>query len=279
VPGRFRPEEEWARRVVQLELSRTVELNDDGSADGLYDLRVGPRSQPDIAIECVRAIDRVFTESWNAGPGKGRHELGVRGDWLIVSRVDIRQKTLLSQLPPILEQLFAWSALDVSTRFGRGQVSDAYLNYLRSMGIVSAHCYNPEGTGGVHLTFPGCAMWVDKHGESVAGWLRDFLLAQEQRDVLVKLERSEALEKHVVVIPTLSGATDVVTSYLTDGMIHLPGSSVELPEPITAVWLTPTHAPRGLLWKGGSWRFIAYPGPGALRGSVRMPRQPHRPVV
>jgi hypothetical protein len=63
--------EEWARRVVENTLKRTVVLNDDGSAPGMYDLRIGPSDAPEIAIECTGVVDPDFTETWNVGTGEG----------------------------------------------------------------------------------------------------------------------------------------------------------------------------------------------------------------
>ena len=57
--------EEWARHIVAKELKRAVELNDDGSVPSMYDLRIGPFDAPEVAIECVGAINSAFTETWN----------------------------------------------------------------------------------------------------------------------------------------------------------------------------------------------------------------------
>jgi len=49
----------------------------------MYDLRIGTVEAPDVAIECVGAVDPVRAETWNAGPGKGPLRLTVKGDWII----------------------------------------------------------------------------------------------------------------------------------------------------------------------------------------------------
>ena len=78
--------EEWARRIVEKDLKRAVVVNDDNSAPGMYDLRVGPADAPEIAIECVGAVDAAFTETWNMGPAKGALQLTVRGNWTVEIR-------------------------------------------------------------------------------------------------------------------------------------------------------------------------------------------------
>jgi hypothetical protein len=64
--------EEWARRIVQKALNRAVHLHDDNSQPSMYDLRIGPADAPEVAIECVGAVNRTYTETWNVGPAKAR---------------------------------------------------------------------------------------------------------------------------------------------------------------------------------------------------------------
>jgi hypothetical protein len=52
--------EEWARRIVEKELNRAVVINDNGSAPGMYDLRVGPADAPEVAIE--GSVARITSE-------------------------------------------------------------------------------------------------------------------------------------------------------------------------------------------------------------------------
>jgi hypothetical protein len=76
--------EEWARRIVAKELGRTVVINDDGSAPGMYDLRVGSADAPEVGIECVGAVDQTYAQTWNVGPAKGPLQVSIKGDWMVV---------------------------------------------------------------------------------------------------------------------------------------------------------------------------------------------------
>lgn len=58
--------------------------NDDNSRPSMYDLRRGPKGRPDIAIECVAAVDPISTETWNLGPARGPMALSTKGDWVVV---------------------------------------------------------------------------------------------------------------------------------------------------------------------------------------------------
>ncbi len=69
--------EQWAQQIIEKELNCPVVIHDDGSQPGMYDLRIGSAEAPDVAIECVGAVDSVFTETWNVGPGRGPLRLAV----------------------------------------------------------------------------------------------------------------------------------------------------------------------------------------------------------
>ena len=71
--------ESWAQKIVQDELQESVVVHDNNSQPGMCDLRIGPAECPTLAIECVGAVDRVRTETWNVGPGRGPLTAGVAG--------------------------------------------------------------------------------------------------------------------------------------------------------------------------------------------------------
>src|SRR5690349_2042959 len=99
--------EEWARRIVQKELKRKVELNDDGSKSGMYDLRIGLSDNPQVAIECVGAVNAAFTETWNVGPAKGPLELSIKGDWTVTINSAARVKVINRRIEQLLLELEA----------------------------------------------------------------------------------------------------------------------------------------------------------------------------
>ena len=63
--------EEWARQIIERVLKQAAFINDDGSQNSMYDLRVGPPDKPLITIEVGGAVDSSFTETWNVGPARG----------------------------------------------------------------------------------------------------------------------------------------------------------------------------------------------------------------
>src|SRR5918992_6228603 len=93
--------EECARRILQRELRRPVVLHDDGRRPGLYDLRVGDAEAPDIAIECVGAVDSVRTETWNIGPAQGPRQYDLSRDWHVVLRPNAPVSKIESKLETV----------------------------------------------------------------------------------------------------------------------------------------------------------------------------------
>src|SRR5688572_17752642 len=96
--------EECARRILQRELERPVVLHDDGRRPAMYDLRVGDVDAPEIAIECVGAVDSVRAETWNVGPAKGPLQFDLKRDWRVVLRPGAPVNKIESKLERVLQE-------------------------------------------------------------------------------------------------------------------------------------------------------------------------------
>lgn len=96
--------EEYARRILQRELRRPVVLHDDERKPALYDLRVGDLDAPEIAIECVGAVDSVRTETRNEGPAKGPRQFDLSRDWHVVPRPNAPVSKIERKLEKVLQE-------------------------------------------------------------------------------------------------------------------------------------------------------------------------------
>ena len=76
--------------------------HDDGSANSMYDLRIGPAYAPEVASECVGAVDPILTNTWNVGPVRGPLKLALAGDWSIIIRRNARIKAIKQRIEPLL---------------------------------------------------------------------------------------------------------------------------------------------------------------------------------
>lgn len=246
--------EEWARQIVEKDLRRTVVINDDGSAPGMYDLRVGPVDAPELAIECVGAVNQIYTETWNVGPARGPLLLSVRGDSTVEIAPTARVKAVKKGLEQLLQELENRGYYNVYVDY-RLEWQDAELfGKFESLNIRHALCYSQQGTGKVYLGMPGTGGAVDDQGRALPGWMGEFLRDPSRQDVLGKLQRSGAPNRHAFLIVTFMGAPWEVESYLTGGLEHLPGQPPDLPPPVTGVWVVSGMGNKGIRWDGSSWR-------------------------
>lgn len=109
-----RSSETWAQSVVAEATGACVHVHDDGSEPSMYDLRVGPAADPDVAIEVTGAVDPEFTATWNTGPATRALMLPLRGDW----SVTIQPGTYVNQIAPQLEALLRLIEADQNREIG-----------------------------------------------------------------------------------------------------------------------------------------------------------------
>ena len=246
----------WARLVVQKALGCAVEVNDDGSAPGMYDLRVGPENRPQIAIECVGAVDPTFAELWNIGPAQGPWTLALRGDWIVCLSLEARIRDLKNSLETVLQELEARQIASAHVH-GLESSDDSLSTRMQRLCITDAYCYRSGGSGKVGLSLPGVGGAVDEQGTAVPDWLSKFLRGRDRADVLAKLERSRTPQRHAFVIATFHGTPWPIASYLSRGLVHVPPRSPDLPDPLTAAWVVADVGRDGLYWDGARWRIVS----------------------
>jgi hypothetical protein len=254
--------EEWARRILEKELKRNVALNDDGSKLGMYDLRVGPADAPVMAVECVGAVDPKLTETWNRGAAEGPLKLALNGDWLLTLTPSARIKAIKQRVEPLLRELEGRGLREVRIDHSLKWHDWALYEALDSLKVARAYCYRLPGTGKVHLGIGGIGGGVDSQGAAVPKWVGEFLRDSARRDVLCKLKRSRATDRHAFVFVSLAGAPWSLESYLTGELDQLPREAPDLPPPITGIWLVSQFGQRGLCWGGGAWRLFEARGEG-----------------
>lgn len=259
----IRAEEEWARRIIARTLNRTVEANDvRGGLPGAYDLRIDPAHAPEVAIECVGAVDQVAVETWNVGPGRGPLKLGTAGDWHIEIDSDCDIKVLREGIATLLRQMEGCECYNTFGDLRSVAYAEGLLRHMDRLGIKNAYCYRRQGSGVLHWTTPGVSGMVDERGVAVPGWIDSFLRDPMRQDVLSKLECSGAPMREVFVFIVERGAPWLVTSYLDGSLTQTPSDPPSLPWPITGVWVMSVYGERGIRWDGGSWHMFRTRGEG-----------------
>jgi hypothetical protein len=197
--------ERWAQQIIQKELNRPVVIHDDGSQPSMYDLRIGAVEAPDVAIECVGAVDSVFTETWNVGPGKGSFSLAVKGDWRIRIARKARIRTIKRRIEPILQNLEEQEISEVRVGHFLKRDDSGLLEELKSLDMQHVSCFRMPGTGRVHMLMEGVGGGVDSAGSALPQWIEEFLCDPDREDVLSKLRDTDAQERWVFVPVTHRG--------------------------------------------------------------------------
>jgi hypothetical protein len=248
--------EEWARRILEKELEQDVTINDDGSAPGMYDLRIGPADAPTMAIECVGAVDEILTETWNVGPAEEPLQLSITGDWKIVIAREAKVNKIRQHVERLLRGLEDQGIHNVRVNHLLKRHNEELFNKLESLGITRAYCFRLQGTGEVHLGMSGIHGSVDAQGGAVPKWVGEFLRSPQRADVLAKLDNSGAAERHVFVLVEFGGAPWEVQSYLSGNLQHLPAAEPNLPFPVTGVWIASLLSTQGIRWDRAGWRLF-----------------------
>jgi len=251
--------EHYAKQFISRVLKREVFINDDGSKDGMYDLRVGEPEKPEIAIECVRVIDPTFAATWNAGPAKNPLFLDIKGDWI----VNITEKANIKKIKKHLQKLF----LSLETRqkyclqadIHMKITDEAFYNYLTGLGIVAATCIRPHGTGRIYLEMNGgSGAIVQDQPNIVSTWVGKYLNEPRQNDILVKLNKSTAPDCQVFIAIGADNTPWPIDLYLLGYLKSTPSRPPDLPPPITGVWLSSIlGGDTGLRWDGASWSLFS----------------------
>jgi hypothetical protein len=248
--------ERWAQHIIEKELKRPVVVHDDGSQTSMYDLRIGAVEAPDVAIECVGAVDSVFTETWNVGPGKGPLRLELRGDWSIgiAQGADIRK--IRQHIEPILRNLEEQDVSEVRVGHLLERDDSGLLEELESLDIRYVRCFRMPGTGLVYMIPEGVGGGVDTTGNALPQWIEEFLRDPKQEDVLFKLRHTGVQERWVFVPVTHRGAPWPLESYLTGELDCLPATEPSLPSPVTGIWVASTFGTHGVRWDSAGWRLF-----------------------
>jgi len=254
---------EWAQKIIQQELDMPVIINDDNSRPCMYDLRVGPSDEPEIAVEVTGAVNEKFTETWNVGSSKGMLRLPIKSDWIVEIADGTHIQTFKQKISDCLQMLESQGLFSVRLTSHFELRNPTIYKYLESLGITSVNCVCLPGTGKVYyFNMPQSS--EHKQGSSVHEWIGAFLRDPARQDVLSKLERSGASAHEVFILVELYGAPYEVESYLMGDLSQIPNQAPDLPSPVSGVWIVPTihNNGKGLRWNGNTWHTFRTIGEG-----------------
>lgn len=255
----LRPEEEWARQLLEHELEVPVVLHDDGSERSMFDLRIEYPDQPAGAVEVVGAPDPARTRLWNTVNG-GADTLiipSIAGGWMVSLSLDANVKKVKQSLPDLLRMLESQNVRSI----GRHDQSNE-ARWARMHGIEGARQSATSYPGSVYFTIGLPAgelsgLVRSDPGDTLAAWVSNLLALDRYADVAAKLVASGLDERHAFILVPLfagDGSFELVDLLWRDDVTP-PSQAPLLPEGIDQVWVVGTFSTgRGFRWSpGGGW--------------------------
>jgi hypothetical protein len=236
----LRNEERWAASMISAALGVDVRQHDDGSRDAMHDLDAMVANGPG-AVEVTACADGEAIETWNLMNGNDGFWTipGLSQQWTVVVSPNARIKLLARHLPALLAEAERNGLLAVEELLAAFRVhrADAFQGDHPGRTYLTISL-PPERSGGA----------VPQNGDILALWAGDWLREGQQADVLAKLARSGAHERHVFAFVTgLTPAPFGVQYMLMSANPTIPTIAPDLPDAVTHFWVCSTWStPKGL---------------------------------
>jgi hypothetical protein len=231
-----------------------VRHHDDGSSDGMYDLKATLTSGDLVALEVTQAADEEQTEFWKVYGAQRWTDPGLAGGWRVRAQPTARLKSALPAFLLALEQagLSEYRARDRAPS----------LTVDAPPGLERALQW-PTGFPGSIYAAPVVATnemvgYAAPTAEALAGWIGDFLADARRADVRRKLAGSGAAQRHAfAIVPGSSGVPFSVLELLLRDDPPLPEEAPDLPPEVSDVWIVSSwDSGVGFRWSSAeaTWR-------------------------
>jgi hypothetical protein len=243
-------DEELARLVLESALHVPVKHVDKSPLQGMYDLKIRYEGERFGAGEVVSARDEVGTALETAAARLGYtkcNELTHR--WTVVVKSGTILRNIHRGIPALLSELERLG-IDYVRRFDRRFAPSGFESIgtdLDEFGIELCSSGRPTSKHppGFYLWPAALAAWVGD-GDSAAEFCEQLLANEAYEDVLSKLRKSHADERHAVIVLTF-GQVGPHTAIDTGA---LPSRPPALPDGIDWLWIIASKAPptRAIYW-------------------------------
>lgn len=233
----------------------------------MHDLEIIYPLGPRAAVEVTAAAYSEAIELWNLMNGKGRWlDESLVGGWIVSLFPSARANRIRKELPTLLREL---ERLGIRQLPPRWHASASLQDVATALGVINAVQSGTDYPGSIYVTLElpseQVGGFVPTSGTPLVTWLEAFLLEQRCADLLSKLSRSEAEERHAFIfVPGFSGAPFEVSDLLMRPDAPVPDNPPRLPPEITHVWIAGTwDTGNGFRWspRRGWHRFDTSPTP------------------
>ena len=272
--------EEAALSMIALALDTPVIQNDDGTAEGMHDLAICYPDGAWGAVEVTSAADGDSIAVWNLLNGRDRWiDSRLAGGWSVVLSPLAPRRLLKREIPALLQELETSGRTYLRPSCTQNAVG-VEAHGLK-LGILYAFQGGTDFPGSIYPTVDqgeersgGCV--DERSSDAVAGWVGPFLSDNKHSDVLAKLARSGADERHAFLIVPGMSTVDFSVNYAlirTDPV--LPTFAPVLPVEVTNVWVVSTSKNGcGLRWSPDGWSTFEKVVRPDHRGSLALDSRP-----
>ncbi len=223
-----------------------VVLQDDGSVEGMPDIRIDYPDRPPAFVEVVADIDPGYAAIAGrvADPSSAWESTRLTHSWTLVVSATCRVDDLAPRAVELLAGL-------ESSGYGAGSgilsvlsTADPNCADLARLGVVEAYARKPgeDEAGSIRLLAEGIEAPYDTDFDAVGAWINEVLASARLEDVRLKLAATAAAERHVFLGVTFSSPGEVFFA-LARGKSLLPPPT--LPAEVTHLWIMRATSPGG----------------------------------
>ena len=242
-------DEELATRVIQLALRVPVIQHDDRAGTSEYDLKILYPGGRTGAAEVVSTRDQARRSLARAAGQRGYARCSeLTRLWTVWALPGTNIHKNAKDIRALLVQL-EQAKVNLLSRADQHALTTIMLDL--GIGSCSSSAPTPKHPPGFCVTPDAFAVWVGD-GESARRLCEEFLADEKQADVLAKLRRAEADERHAVIMLTADELGPFTA--INDGA--LPTSAPVLPLEVDWLWVVALHSlpARAVFWRpGGPW--------------------------
>jgi hypothetical protein len=233
-----------AGRIVARLTGQRVYLQDDGSSDGMVDVRIEYANREPAYLEVTTDIEHGYAAMWSGLMKSGQIPQVVtmpslHRQWSVTLSGAIQRRSLDAELEELLANMEACGLTyqQVAAVENLTATANASVRRLLDLGVVKLSSA-PAQSGPVGallypdgITAPAVASW-----KPFLDWISETLESPKLADVRNKLMRTRAAERHVFLGITFSSPSAVYFALTVDEK-GLPGMAPILPPEITHLWL------------------------------------------
>lgn len=236
--------EQKAGRVIARRTGQRVYLQDDGSSEGMVDIRIEYPDKDPGYVEVTADIEGGYAAMWSGLMKSGQIPevlpmASLHLDWSVTLSGAAKRNALIAELEDLLFSLETVGlTFEVVAPLDTLKATrDASVNRLLSLGVVELASGPAEsGRGRARLYPMGIIGPSERSWQSFLEWVSDTLASPKLADVRKKLMKTGSAERHVFLGITFTSLPEVYFG-LTIGENGLPSAAPRLPAEITHVWL------------------------------------------